>query len=107
MAARKTAKAQETSPAAKEAKDRATAPVEAGGGQPEAPAAGKAESQDEAPPEGAKEQAVDPGIVVAEVVEKFRDKESGSVLKAGLTIAVAPARFEELEAAGVVEKRGA
>lgn len=54
--------------------------------------------------EAVQDQAPAADIVIAEVVEKFRDKESGSVLKAGVMVAVPPARFEELEEAGVAKR---
>lgn len=108
MAARKTseakAKAQTKAGAARDPKEQAAAPAAEQG---EAPAAEKAENPEAAPSEAVGAQAETPGFVMARVVEKFRDRESGSILKAGLTIAVAPERFEELEAAGVAKRHDA
>lgn len=50
------------------------------------------------------DQAPAPEAVIAEVVEKFRDKETGSILETGIIIAVSAERFAELESAGVAKK---
>ena len=55
-----------------------------------------------ATPTSEPEKGVD--VLIARVIEKFRDKETGSILRPGAAVAVARPRFDELVAAGVVEE---
>lgn len=55
-------------------------------------------AEDKATDQPAEDKATDQPAeaIIAKVVHRFRDKDTGSVLQSGMTIAVSPERFDEI-----------